>query len=291
MHIRQFIPLFLTLFTMSGCLQANLNMSTNNSKSSVERKFVGTQYSSHYEDFQRFADLIEAEDTTSKEIKKFLDGIASLECLYEYEDDMCGFIHYAAANGDTRMVNLLMARGVSINLKSQKGKTALHFAVEDGWESLAKSLLEIDQSGLYARDNEGNTPLHLAIIARYNDVANFLIDQADANGLLIQDNDGYTALHIAVGLGFDDVVSNLLAKQPKLINMQDHTGDTALHIAVLKEHIDVIKILLQKGNADTNIKDKEGFTALALAYNDEDDDENKDVKEQIINLLTNSGAK
>lgn len=260
---------------MTSCFQHSLNMSTNVLKNDIDKIDEKDSFERDYDDFQRFKELIEDEETTLGEINEFLNGITNFQKLYEYDDDMCGLIHYAAISGEAEIVTILLTKGVPIDFKSEQGKTALHFAVIEGWDDLVSLLIE-KGAKLFAQDNEGNTPLHVAIISKYTDLAELLIDAAtNQEELLMKDKDGYTALHIAAGLGFEQVVSKLIEKNPKIVNVQNSDGDTALHVAVIEGRVEIIKELIKK-EINQDIKNNDGFTAIDLAYKEEDEDMNKD---------------
>ena len=88
-----------------------------------------------------------------------------------------------------------------------------------------------------------------------------LATEADVNA---KDEDGRTPLHLAVVSANRDVYQLLVDKGAN-VNAKDRDGRTPLHLAVESADADVIKFLLDKG-ADINAKDdKSGFTSLERA--------------------------
>jgi len=70
-------------------------------------------------------------------------------------------LHYAAWRGHTAVVELLLAAGADINAKENEGWTALHFAAQEGHVAVVKLLLEAG-ADVNAKDEYGMTALHWA---------------------------------------------------------------------------------------------------------------------------------
>ncbi len=77
------------------------------------------------------------------------------------------------------------------------GKTILHYCVENKSTKVATFVLEKEPSLLEKKDNEGYTPLQLAVIANNTSMVNFLLKKgADIKST---DNEGHTVVHWATG--------------------------------------------------------------------------------------------
>lgn len=86
----------------------------------------------------------------------------------------CGQIHYAAAAGDLAMVKRqLEYRPDLVSSKDDEGNTPLHIAVEFGHKEVMELLLA-KGADVNARDEDGWTPLHMAAAAGYKDVVELL---------------------------------------------------------------------------------------------------------------------
>lgn len=175
-------------------------------------------------------------------------------------------IHWAAIEGYTLLVKLLLDRGVDVNEKSVTEKrTALHLAVIHRRESTVRILLDrgamvnvLDKvfPGLeYLVETPGTTPLHYvagatplhyAAGAGLESTVLMLLDAgAEVDALDIAS--GRTALHVAVLLGRESIVRLLLDAGAGIDAPQDINGMTALHMAAYMGHERILHLLLQRG--------------------------------------------
>jgi ankyrin repeat protein len=271
MNIKKGMQFCLIIFVMSGCYQTSLSTQQNGKGSALSKlpKLPELQSESQslaigeMSDFQNFVSLLEDEDTPLLQIGNYLYDVDNLQALYEYDEDMCNFIHYAASHGERQVVELLIEKmGVPINIRSSHGKTALHFAAMGGWDDVVSYLLS-KGADLNMKDYNGDTPVYYCIRYKYPSLAKVFIE-SDKALLMTQNDDGYSVLHMAAGFGFTELIKILIKKQPELINLANNHGETPLHIAVVEDFIDAVRLLINKGAA-LDIKDSEGCTALDVA--------------------------
>jgi ankyrin repeat protein len=120
----------------------------------------------------------------------------------------------------------------------------IHDAAGDGSLRKVKALLKDNPDLVSSRDNNGDTPLHLAAAKGYKDVTQLLLAKAaDVNA---KNNDGWTPLHESAVNGYKDVAQLLLAKGAD-VNAKNKDGFTPLHDAAAKGHKDVAQLLRQHG--------------------------------------------
>ncbi len=124
-------------------------------------------------------------------------------------------------------------------------------------------IMELVQKGaqLDACDDDGNTPLHLAMENYSSDAAGALIE-AGAN-TVAQNDSGHTPLHVAVKVSYD-MVTQLMLQPGKNVDARDNQWTTPLMHAARHGSRATVELLLKLG-ADVNATDYSGETAIMHA--------------------------
>ncbi len=133
--------------------------------------------------------------------------------------------------------------------------TQLFMAVMTNNETKIKALLA-KGANINGRDDNGDTPLHIAWNIDCRDLINFLLEQGAA--ISAQDTFGMTLLHLAANIGDARFVNYLLIKGASVF-VHDKEGCTPLHRAVMAglqavkgskeeaQSVKTIKLLLASG--------------------------------------------
>lgn len=227
-------------------------------------------------------------------------------------------LHYAALRGDESIVKYLLYNGAIYNAETSTFETPIKLTTNDNIKSilqLSEKIFEYIKVGnktevdkcirmqkevINAKENNGNSPLHVAIYHDHTDIAMLLLNhEADFTHL---NNTKHTTLHFATFKGNKDIVAILLINLKKnknlneFINLKTIHGMTALHMAAKNNFIDLVKLLLSHG-AIYNEKNKEGKIPMDLSMDKDIIDYLKFVQElfkdakygkiEIINKLQN----
>lgn len=116
--------------------------------------------------------------------------------------------------------------------------------------------------GVNTTNNEGLTPLHLAVKGNCLSIVRALLDLGvGVNQKCLY---GFTPLHYAANFGFYQILDELLSVQGIDTQPGNDCGDTPLHLAAIWDYSNIIKKLLDKG-AKFDCVDHDGMTPLAMA--------------------------
>ena len=165
-------------------------------------------------------------------------------------------LHDAALWGHKEIAELLLANGADVNAKDDDGDTPLDVAILRNDKETADLL----------RKHGGKTTEELEEIfhaiedGNIEAVKQHLAAGADVNA---KDNIEWTPLHMAADLGYKEIVELLLTNGAD-VNAKDYKGVTPLHDAALWGHKEIAELLLAKG-ADVNAKANDGKTPLDWA--------------------------
>jgi ankyrin repeat protein len=156
----------------------------------------------------------------------------------------------AARAGDTEKVKQLLAKGVDINASEpESGDTALLAAIDKGQWATAEYLLT-QRPDLTREDNNGNSPLYLAVSRGDSAVAMVkrLLDAGASVelGPKTGDNAGATPLHICCATGAIACLETLLARGASATKLLPD-GSTPLHTAAIGGDQRTVELLCKAG--------------------------------------------
>ena len=178
---------------------------------------------------------------------------------------------WAAAEGHTEIVDLLVAKGANIHLATKSGFTALAFAtIANDGDAVKRLLAAGGDPNLKLGD--GTELLLAATSHRSTAAAIALLDAGADPG--VKDRQGNTPLHTASQRGNLPLVQSLLAHGASVltVNMAPEGagrfaaagGQTPLFLAARGGHLDVMKALLDAGS-DPHYRAPDGGSFLMAA--------------------------
>ena len=155
-------------------------------------------------------------------------------------------------------VERLLARGFDPNSPSEKGVHALIYALQSEAPKAALVLVKNPATQVNATNSAGETPLMLAAINNYQEVAKALIQRgADVN------REGWTPLHYAATRGHREMI-RLLLEHEAYIDAEASDGNTPLMMASRFAQPLAVKLLLEEG-ADPTLVNHSNLSALDMA--------------------------
>lgn len=162
---------------------------------------------------------------------------------------------------DLANVKELVGKDASlVNLKNQNGNTPLHIAARQGNVDIAAFLIE-KGADLEAKNPTGYTPLFFAVLSKQPEAVRFFLGKgADVNA---QTRFQTTPLFTAAESGNSEIVRALIEKGANVNHISPWFG-TPLHRAAYMSFPEVAKILLDAG-ADLKAADQHGRSALHQA--------------------------
>ncbi|TYI42300.1 hypothetical protein ES332_A01G088900v1 [Gossypium tomentosum] len=154
--------------------------------------------------------------------------------------------HVAAKAGRLDVIFLFKATVENIAwVKDNNGDTPLHCAVRNNHKLVLWLLVEGDQEALRLVNNAGESPLVVAIDLGLTNVAHSIIFR---NPLTLDHigNNGQTPLHRAIlSRDLAAIVDMIMVLKPELITLQDGRGRNPLHYAVSLGDYEMVKKLLE----------------------------------------------
>ena len=154
------------------------------------------------------------------------------------------FIEEVISKGDENLTKLFILAGINVNHPGAFGNTPLHWAAIKGYYSLIDILLNAGANLEAKCTNYSFTPLIVAIQNNQYLAVEKLM-QRGAN-IFAKDKDGNTPLHSASIIGNENIVSKLISLGAN-VNAKDNQGVTPKFLANYCKHQNIVNILKRAG--------------------------------------------
>ncbi len=193
----------------------------------------------------------------------------------------------AIKENNVAAVKAFFDAGINPNSVNENKITALNVAIKESETKIVKAIIE--KADINLKDNNGNSPLYLALKENKDDVVEALLAKnVDTNAV---GRDGGTEnqsiLYLATIRNDEALVQKLLEKGANP-NLADNAGATPLNeVCYASGNVNIAKMLIEKG-ADVKLKEKKGGTALIYIASNNNISASK--RQEIVKLLLEKGA-
>ena len=231
------------LLVTHGCLNTHQRLGVLGEESNIAAD-SGTIW------FESFVEAIDHAENF-KEVQKVLDqGKAQdyLACGVELEDDEYTPIHYAAEQGNLKVVQeLVEKRNVPVDIRTGiHQRTPLHLAALAGQLPVVKVLSDKDGNAKNNVDSQGDTALFYAASGirgeRNTEVVKWLLTAWQKSPGEIKDKDGFSLLDCAINASNSTLVQFLVDQD----DFNRASLNLCLGIAKVLHRGDIVHILEQK---------------------------------------------
>lgn len=272
-----------------------------------------------YEEIEQYdADCTELYEEIVKRITKTLINAGINIGTYKYER-VETLLHWAARENNINLINFFIKLGIDIEIKNKGGATAFHMAAINDNPNTVRELTKqksnqelkaLTEQGLSkellkqrlktnTKDNEGNTPLFLAVSCENYDVVKSLLNAGtDPNVFCPLGDDFYikipelqdikcTPLHLAAFIGNVDLINLLIEHGADTNAVCKNKKYSCLHMAVLgvtcyydkgiseekeEEYLEIVSSLMSKFPNQIGAKDYEDSSPLHRAVSTKHED-------------------
>lgn len=178
----------------------------------------------------------------------------------KYENQIA--LNYFIRNNNENQIELMLKDPfINIFFQNEDGDTPLHLAVKNQNEKIVNLLLNQIKHEYF----EGTNSLHVAL--KENKSVEYILEEMTKNNILIQKNiNEETVIHAAVQTGNEKILNLLLKKETflNLIHMKKYL--TPIQLMVEDEHADLLLLLQTEFSNNIFVsRNKSGDTPLHLA--------------------------
>ena len=179
-----------------------------------------------------------------------------------------------ASEGKLEELRPLLAGNYQLRARDERGRTLLHVAADSGQKEVLQHLLDLVHPSVDVRDDDGNTPLHLAVLNNHVEVADLLL--ASGANSVIQNNKKVLPFHLALrdGESTDMIVAFCKYNVDHLA--RGFRNYTSLHVIAAQNNLKALNILYEEAvSKQLDIKsilqlqlqsvDRDGLTPIHLA--------------------------
>ncbi|KAJ6421967.1 hypothetical protein OIU84_026995 [Salix udensis] len=207
-------------------------------------------------------------------------------------------LHLAAGAGQLETTEVLISCDFYniLEVKNDRGNTALHEAVINGHHTVANSLVSECSELCYTENNEHESPLYLAVENNDEKMLSILMLPIPHDDDLLEKLKGKSPVHATVQGRKREILKQIAKGKPELLRQKDEQGENPLHCAaflgyvletqfLLKEYRDGAIQKNNEGNMPIHVASKKGHVGVVDAYISEWSDPTEFLNSKRQNIL------
>jgi TolB-like protein/ankyrin repeat protein/class 3 adenylate cyclase len=214
--------------------------------------------------------MLAARTGNTEVVEVLIEAGADVDARDIFARESWAVLHHVVESGHLDVAILLVANGADIDVKtSLRQETPLFFAAREGFSGIVELLID-HGADINAVDSNTSTLLHKAMQSRDLKVVQLLLGK----GAMVNAKTtagaypGETPLHVAALVGYLKGAELLLLNGAE-IDAVDRYGHTPLRRSVDKHNPDMTKLLINKG-ADVTTRDVNGISLLHVVAQTDD---------------------
>ncbi|KAK7966055.1 uncharacterized protein PG986_000332, partial [Apiospora aurea] len=172
--------------------------------------------------------------------------------------------------GNVRLTEVLLSRDIALDDSTTARKSLLFLAVEHKRTHIVEILLGKYQLGVNLKNDRGETAIQLAASHNDTNMVKLLLLQENVE-TDFKDKDGRSLLSIMSAFGNTVIVKMLLQQKNVNPNLGDISGKTPLSWAAMEGKFEVVEILTESDSVTIDEPDEKGWTPLFWASSRQQD--------------------
>ena len=182
---------------------------------------------------------------------KFNNIYLNIENINKYKKEIFfkgnTIVHYAVLNNNLKSIKNMLKLNFNFNLQNNNGDTPLHLAIRYQHSKIINILLNIKNININIINNNHIDIFYEAILINNNTIINNIIKlhDKDIKYNLFKGPNGKNYFHEAIIKNNKELI-NIFLKKYYNLNIKDLNGNNLLHYSAIYNNIDLIKLLKKK---------------------------------------------
>ena len=200
---------------------------------------------------------------------KILKAVANQENVNKCYEGHCEVfqgdlpMHVACRHQNIAAIELFLEFNCDLSRKCLRGMLPFHVACSQSLTCVEALSQSIHANDVNVRDDNGNTPLHLALKHHHLDVVDYLLRSFSCN-LTLRNKQGELPLHLACFLNSATMILKRYGNDG--VNSCTTEGSTPLHIACMAGSIDIAQCLIKEFDCTPSVMAINKYGKIPVDY-------------------------